>query len=300
MFLGKASQLVVTSAVKISRITKLGKLVTGFIFLSVATSLPEFAVTFSAIVSQNIGISVGDLLGSNIANLGLVLGFIAFLKSLKVGEKTYEEIVAMLFLTALILLLLLWAREATRFVGFILVICFFLFSFYLAKRKITLEIPKIKLKSLYEFYKSLLFLFLGAVLIVISAQFTVSSASYIAKFLGVTQSFVGATLIALGTSLPEFFTSLAAVEKKQLRLGLGNLIGSCVTNITLILGALLFYSPFKVHMMTFSSLLFFTLTITLLTWYLLTTGKRLNKMEGVVLLATYLLFILVTGAVQII
>lgn len=300
IILGKASEFIVNHAIEIERITKLGKLVTGFIFLSVATSLPELGVSFSAILSQDIGISIGNLLGSNIANLGLILGFIAFLRPIKIAEKTYEEVITILFFSALILLSLLWAKEATQLVGSALIVGFFIFSFYLTKKKITLEIPKTRVKPFYKFYRSLLFLFIGIFLVVICSHFVVSSASYLSDFFGITQSFIGASIIAIGTSLPELFTSLAAIEKKNLRLGLGNLIGSCVTNITLVLGALLFYSPFKIHLMTFSSLLFFTLAITILSWYLLTTGKKLNRKEGLLLLTIYLLFILVTGGIQII
>jgi len=117
VILSKASHIVIKNSVKLARITKLGELVIGFILLSVATSMPELAVSFSAIVSDNVGISIGNLLGSNVANLGLVLAIPAMMAPIAVKRGTFRKLPSLLFFSSIIPLFFLTMHEMSRIVG---------------------------------------------------------------------------------------------------------------------------------------------------------------------------------------
>jgi cation:H+ antiporter len=150
-----------------------------------------------------------------------------------------------------------------------------------------------KIKLSIGFYKSLFLLLLGLAIVIISSRFVIDSVSNIASILGVAESIIGATIIALGTSLPELTTTLAAVKEGRLRLGLGNTIGSCLTNLTLVLGFVLFVSPFSVDMEVFTTLVMFGFVSTILLWIFLGNlgRKRLSRIEGVILLVFYTIFL---------
>lgn len=305
--LAKASHIVIKNSVKLARITKLGELVFGFILLSVATSMPELAVSFSAIASGNVGISIGNLLGSNVANLGLVLAIPAMMAPIAVRRGTFRKLPSLLFFSSIIPLFFLTMHEMSRFVGGALIAVFVLFALYSMKRKLSLKLvheePKDLLKKLlmpFQFYKALALLLFGILIVIVSSTFVVSSASGISSSLGIAESVIGATIIAIGTSLPELSVSLTAIKTKHHRMAIGTTIGSCLTNITLILGIVLLLSPAAVNIKIFSTLLFFVIGITMVSWYFFTTGRKLDRMEGTILLFIYILFLISTFGVQLV
>jgi cation:H+ antiporter len=132
------------------------------------------------------------------------------------------------------------------------------------------------------------------VLVFVSSKFIVNSGSNIATFLGIKESLMGATIIALGTSLPELSIALTAVKEGRSKIVLGNIIGSCLTNLSLILGLVLISSPLTIDMSIFSTLLSFVIATTIIAWYLFTTGRKLERKEGVFLLLVYIIFLMFT------
>ena len=305
MVLSKASHIVIKNSVKIAKITKLGELVIGFILLSVATSLPEMAVSFSAIMSGNAAISIGNILGSNITNLGFVIAIPAIIAPIKIQRGTFEKLPTILFLSSIIPLFFLTMEETSAYVGILLISAFAFFTVYSVKKKISLKLierePMDILKKLalpFEFYRSLLFLIIGVFIVIISSTYVVDSASTISSVVGVAESVVGATIIAIGTSLPELSVSLAAIRSNHNAMALGNTIGSCLTNITLILGVVLFLSPATINISIFSTLLLFVIGVTMVSWYFFTTGRTLDRREGITLLMIYILFLITTFGVQ--
>lgn len=301
LVLAKSGHIVIKSSIKIAKLTKLGELVIGFILLSVATSLPELIVSGNAIVSGNVGISIGNILGSNVANICLVIGLVGFLKTVKVTEKTLKRLSIMLFLSSLVLVGLLVLKGVSRFVGVVLLMLFGVFCLYSMKRNINLkEIrlkePKEVLKKVgvvFKFYKTIFNLCVGLLGIFVASKFVVDSASSIALILGIPQSVIGATIIAIGTSLPELTTALTAVKEGHVNLGLGTTIGSCLTNLTLVLGFVLILSSFTVNMTVFTMMIVFVLASSLLLWLFLSRfgRKRLDRFEGGVLLFVYVIFL---------
>ena len=306
IILAKASHIVIKNSVKLARITKLGELVIGFILLSVATSLPELAVSFSAITSGNVGISIGNLLGSNVANLGLVIAIPAMMTPLVIGWGTFRKLPSILFLCSIIPLLFLTMSEMSSIIGGMLILAFIFFAGYSMKKKISLKLvskePKNILKKLFmpfEFYKACFLLCIGLLILLISSSFVVSSASNISSIAGVAESVIGATVIAIGTSLPELSVALTAIKTRHHKMAIGNTIGSCLTNITLILGIVLIFSPAAINIQIFSTLLLFVIGITMVAWYFFTTERRLDRTEGMILLFIYIVFLISTFGVQI-
>jgi cation:H+ antiporter len=304
--LSKASQIVVDNSIKMARMTKIGELVLGFILLSVATSLPELAVSFSAITSGDIGISIGNLLGSNVSNLALVIGLPAIMAPIAVSGRTFNKLMTILFLSSIIPLLLLTISELSAAIGVFLIFVFAGFSLYSIKEKITPDLisrePRNVMKKLlqpFRFYKSAFLIAVGILTVILSARFVVYSASEMAGMLNIAQSVIGATIIAIGTSVPELSIMLAGVKKGHYSLVLGNTIGSCLTNITLILGVVLLMSPLAINLSVFSTLLIFVIASTMVTWYFFVSGRRIDRKEGVTLIFIYILFLIFTFGLQI-
>jgi len=306
--LSKASHTVIKSSVKIARITKLGELVVGFLILSLATVLPELIISTTAVISGNFGIAIGNILGSNITCLLLIAGVTSFIRPVNITERTLAKLSEIMFLSSLILLLLVALTYLSKVVGFVLIILFFVFSAYSLKKKITLGdirleeplkiIPRLKISS--SLLKSILFLIAGMIIVSASAWFAVNSASNIASDLRIDQSFIGATIMAVGASLPELSVAITAQKERRLGLGLGNTIGSGLTRLTLVLGIVLLIAPFSINIHLFNTLVAFVLLSSLLLWFFLGSlgRKKLDRMEGTILLVIYVIFLILSFSVS--
>jgi cation:H+ antiporter len=303
IILGKASDLTINNSVKVSDITGFGKTTVGFILVGFSTSLPELSVSIFAIVSQqSIGVAIGNVLGSNIADIALILGACFLLVALKHprNENFYltmakEEIGSLyfgLFIASIIPLALLYIGYASQFIGVILLTIFVFYMVDLSRVKRlrdegALGAERIRLRK-YALLASI-----GAAGVVASAFFIIESASFIAASMGVPPVVIGATVVAFGTSIPELATSINSVKKGHLNLALGNIVGSCFINITCILGVSLLASPLRINMATFSNLALFSLITNLFLWYFL-SSEKLSWREGALLLVLYAAFLVIS------
>jgi len=312
--LDQFSHLTITNAIKVSDITGLRKTTVGFILLAFSTSLPELSVAFIASLGGDAAISAGNVIGSNIVNVCLIIGLATVLVALKhpsapsmVPPFAKEELGSLyfgLFVASIIPLSLVYLVGANWLVGLVLILVFVLYTYQLAK----IRIPTEESKSISEEMRRKLRLyavlaFLGVVGVIISAYFIVESAVTIAEFAGVPKTLIGATIIAFGTSLPEFSLDVRAFLKGHSALAFGDVVGSCFINITLILGITLLVpalvgQPSTMNMLVFLDLVVFSLIANLLLWYFLSMG-RLSWREGAILLFIYLLFLATSmGAIQ--
>jgi len=314
IILDQASHLTITNAIKVSDITQLGKTAVGFSLLAFSTSLPELSVAFIAAFTGEAAISVGNVLGSNIVNISLIVGLAALIISLRrpravsvIPAFAKEELGSLyfgLFVSSIIPLSLVYIAGASWFVGLILILIFVFYTYQLSKIRIPLEegtsVSEDEKKKLKRY---VLFTLLGVVGVVASAYFLVESAAAVAALAGIRRQLIGATIIAFGTSLPELTLDLRAFLKGHPALALGDIIGSSFVNITLILGITLFVpvllgSPLNMDMLVFQDLVIFSLITNLFFWYFLSMGK-LSWREGVIFLFIYLLFLASTlGAIQ--
>jgi len=300
IFLDKASDWTITNSVKVADITGFGKTTVGFILVAFSTSLPELCVSiFAAIGQESVGVSIGNVLGSNIVNVCLILGICFLLVAIKSPKHlsvypslAKEEIGSLyfgLFIASIIPLTLLYIGYASQLIGIILIAIFAFYLYQLSKvRTIKEEGSLGKEKQRLRTYTILTFL--GAAGVVISSYFIVDSASFIAESMSIPRVIIGATIVAFGTSMPELATSIDSVKKGHLDLALGNIVGSCFINITCILGVTLVASPLRIDMGAFSNLAMFSLITNLFLWYFL-SSERISWREGAVLLFMYFVFL---------
>lgn len=300
--LAKASELTITNSVNVASVTGLGKTTVGFILVAFSTSLPEFFVAIFAVFEpENVGVSIGNALGSNIVNICLILGICFLLIVLKyprserfLPKMAKEELGSLhfgLFIASIVPIALLYIGYASRLIGIILLVIFLFYMYKLSKAKTPEEELSETDKTKLGRYTVLTVL--GAVSVVVCAFFIVESASFIAESIGIPPLMIGATVVAFGTSLPELATSISAVNRKHLDLTLGNIIGSCFINITLILGVTLVSSPFIINVAAFSNVALFSLMTNLLLWYFL-SGEKIGGREAAVFLFMYALFLAVS------
>jgi cation:H+ antiporter len=276
---------------KLIELTGLSDVSAGFIVLAVMTSTPEITVAVFSVLQGRPGISIGDILGSNVFNIGAVLGILGMLGYLKTCcTDRLVELTDILFLTSLIPLLLVIFGVSSPLIGGILVGVFVANIYFMTKK----SMPRVdveKNKDVDKRSKVIIFAELALAMagVVVAADFVVSSGIEIAVGLGAPPILVGAKVVAIGTSLPELTLDFAAVRRGRVQLAIGDIIGSNLTNLTLVLGLVLLTSPFAVDMTIFTEILPFLLITTIIFWRFLTKGG-VSQVGGVVLIFTYILF----------
>ena len=299
----RASSLTITNSVNLASVTGLGKTKIGFLLVAFSTSLPElFVATFAIVNRGTIGISIGNLLGSNIMNICLILGIGFLIIAIKFPESAgfftkmaRDEVGDLnfgIFVASIVPLLLLYFGYATQIMGIIL-IGLFIYNMYglVRKRETVQEISDTAERSEYKNYiiKSIV----GIIGVVISSFFIIESASFLALIAGIPPIIVGATVVAFGTSFPELVTSVDSVRKGFIDLALGNVIGSCFINITLILGFTFVFAPLNVDVSAFSDLILFSLIVNIVFGYII-QNSSIGKREGITLLIIYAIFLAVS------
>ena len=295
--LAKASHLTIVSIEDLIELTGLSEGSAGFVILSVMTSIPEMTVAAFAILQGAPGISVGDILGSNMFNIGIVIGVMAMIGPLeKVRSDFLVEMVDILFFSSAIPILLIIPflsaslQTVGPLIGMIL-IGVFIFSIYIMAKtrkapSADIQRDEIKIKT----KKDVLAKVTGGIAVVILAsRFAVWSASDIATVLGIPPILIGAKIVAIGTSLPELALDVTAMRRGRIRLAIGDVIGSNLSNIALVLGFVLLASPLTINLTILTEILPFLLIITLLLWRFLTKGG-IPKWGGILLIMVYILF----------
>ncbi len=239
----KGADIFVDGASNVASNFKVSKMLIGLTIVAFGTSAPEFAVSVKSLLSGNGDIVLGNVIGSNILNILLILGVSSLFHSLSVKNNTVKkELPITLLITTLFAVLLSdhlfdarLTNAFTRSDGIVLLLFFLVFIYYLVsmmRKKIDEDQDDVKM----SLSKSIVFTILGIVAIVLGSNFVVDSASYLAKAIGVSERMIGLTIIALGTSLPELVTSIAATRKGEYDIAIGNVVGSNIFNIGVVIG----------------------------------------------------------------
>ena len=262
LVLNWASNLAINNAVKVSNVTQLGKTAVGFSMIAFSTSLPELTVAFIAAFSGGAALSVGNVLGSNIVNICVIIGLAAIILYFKSRRKhnklngsngsnginvipnfAKSELSSIhfgLFISSIIPIVLIYIRAATWIVGIVLISIFLVYMYQLSKVRMPCE-DEISQEEKAKLKKYAFLTIAGALGVVGSAYFLVQSAVGIAQTVGIPQTIIGATIIAFGTSLPELTIDLKSFIRGHPELAFGDIIGSSFVNITLILGVSLLF-----------------------------------------------------------
>ena len=274
-----------------------GPLLVGLTVVAFGTSTPELVVSLKAAYLGQGDISVGNVVGSNICNIGLILGFSALIIPIKVASQIVRVDTPIMIGVTALALFLLHDGSLSRMEGvilFALLVGYVLFSIRLAKNQATDPLAEefteeIKV-SKWGVWQDVAFIAAGLVMLVFGARFLVDAAIDIAKSAGLSEAVIGLTIVAVGTSLPEFATSLVAALKKEADIAVGNVVGSNIFNILGILGISAAVTPLSSTGITGIDLGVMAAFAVVL-WIFSRTGYRITRGEGFFLLVTYIAYV---------
>ena len=262
------------------------QLVIGLTIVAMGTSAPEAAVSITAATSGNAGITIGNIVGSNILNVLLILGLTAVITTVAVQKSTVKlEMPFMHVITIVLAVLGFTGGEIVLWEGVVLWVLFLVYLGYLFKmaKNGTDEEEEEELQPLW---KQLLMLVVGIVLIVFGSDLTVDNATVIAETLGMDDRLIGLTIVAFGTSLPELVTSVTAARKGKADIAIGNIVGSNVFNILFVVGTTALITPVAFKM-GFLIDLAVALAAGLILWFGVMKDQKLKRPVGIVMLAVY-------------
>ncbi|MDO6492456.1 MAG: calcium/sodium antiporter [Cellulophaga sp.] len=299
VFLIMGGNWLLKSSVALSLRLQIPKIVVGMTVVSFATSAPELIVSIKAALDGSPDLSLGNVVGSNIANLGLVLGFIILLGSINVRKSFYTTDWPILMFASLLFFGFIYFDGVIVFYeGLVMVALLIIYIVYLIKfQKTAVEDEAPEDDMPLPTFKMILFLVLGGLGLWGGSELLVSGATGLARFYNVSERVIGVTVVSIGTSIPELAASIIAVIKKEKAISLGNLIGSNIFNIFAVLGITAMITPLKVVDQTLLSndiLWMLGFALVLLPLVFIPKGLRLGWRDGIVLLAGYATFIYFT------
>lgn len=298
--LWKGADFLVKGASRVAKFTGMGTFFAGFIVVALGTSLPEFVVCLVAVVEGSSDIAIGNVVGSNTANIGLIFGLTALISPVIIAKEAWEE----QRLPLIFLVIITLAAYGLSRVGFSIgrgegALLFLLLIVFLAVPYEKSKQEKNEVSSTPQgdgVWKLLFYVVSGSVLLAGSAHFLVNSAIKIAVQIGVSELFIGVTAVAIGTSLPELGTSLVAAWRREQNIVVGNIIGSNFFNLGF-LGLVAVIRPIDVNRDMFGYTSEFTFLILLTVLFALLIGKtwisqnRIGKKKGAILLIVYAAFL---------
>ena len=286
----------IDSAVYIARRFGLSPMIVGFTILAFGTSMPELIVSILAVWRGSGGIAMGNVIGSNIANILLVIGSSAVIATMYVTiSKGLVKDLVMMLLSSVILLGLMWHGDIARVSGSVMIALLMVYVFlqYRMALKGEIQVDQEDLPVFKHPMQPYLFLLLGLIGVAGGAEFLVRGASQSANILGIPEDVIALTIIAFGTSLPELSTSIISARKGHAELALGNIIGSNVFNILMIIGLTALVKPiaqssYSTQLLNFD--IWVMLLITFIFAVLVAGYRKINKPIGIVFILGYVAY----------
>ena len=292
----KGSNMLVDGSVNLAKFLKIPTLVIGLTIVAIATGVPEIAISISSSLKGSNGLLLGNLLGSNIFNILFILGLIAIIKPLYIKKEIILKNYAFALLSCLVLFIISYdiyfgdslVNVITRTEG-ILLLC--LAGIYLYSTVLGATLDKnIKVEKGKFSFKDILYIVVGIALIGLSAEVIVNSAVNISKWLGIGEDLIGLTIIAVGTNLPELVTSIVAVRKGEADIAIGNLVGTNIYNIFLILGLAATINPITISSNAFIDIIVLAIT-SFIVYIFIQHKKDINRKEGIIMILLYIIYI---------
>ncbi len=288
--LAVASRFVLSSSIKISEYFKISELAVGYLLIALSTSLPDLMVSTSASFQGFSGIAVGDVLGSCIANICLVLGAAALIRTIRVKREQTLESAELLLLVTIIPLILLTRSIIGLAEGMVLVVIFAMYALFAIKEKFTMGLKEGVTHKVW-IQQAIIFI-VSIIATLVSAQIIVNSGAAIAGELNIDQAIIGMTIIAFGTTLPELAIDFTALRKGHTALAIGDIFGSCVVNLTLVLGASAIIRPLSEGAMFIQTDIAFLVGVVVFLWYILMKHEGIKREHGLIFILAYILFIM--------
>lgn len=304
VLLVKGADLFVEGSSKLAKILRIPPIIIGLTIVAFGTSTPEAAVSISASINGSEGISLGNVIGSNLVNISLILGLTTVITPMIVQKKTIVKEIPLALLGSVALLVMLLDTSLTsetvnslsRTDGIILLLFFGVFVYYIVE----VAIKNKNNQKIYFIEKddkkpstlpSLLKLFIGLGGLVLGGWLVVKYGQEIALSLGMSETLVGLTIVAIGTSLPELVTSVTAALKKESEIALGNIIGSNIFNIMFVLGISSTINPITINSNIVIDIVLMIMVTFVVMIFATTHKRKINRIEGSVLLTIYLAYL---------
>jgi cation:H+ antiporter len=277
----------------------LSPLVVGLTIVAFGTSAPELLISIQSALKGSPDIAMGNVVGSNICNLALVLGITAVVNPVKVQLNSIRVDWPVTMGSSILLYLMVLEGMLTAVEGIIFVIALIIYIVFIVTNsrkavksaKLKLDLPNLPDAPKKQIWKDIFFIIIGCVALFFGSEWFVISAKDLALSLGVEERVVGLTIVALGTSLPELVTAAVASYKGESDLALGNLMGSNIFNILSILGITAIIQPISVHEVILNKDIIWMLMITLMILPLMIVRREVGRGDGTVLLIVYAVYI---------
>ncbi|MDR0768090.1 MAG: calcium/sodium antiporter [Methanosarcinales archaeon] len=298
----KCADYFVGGAASFARNLKIPTVVVGLTIVAFGTSAPELAISFSSHLSGNTDILFGNVIGSSISNIFVILGVAILIVPFKIEKNVIKKEIPILLLVTLGLSVLFLdslfnssgVNTLTRTDGMILILLFFVFIFYLIamllKNRKSVAAGIVEVKPKYKTPMSIVLTILGLVGVIIGSELVVSNLSAFAASVGISQKIIAVTIISIGTSLPELVTTVVAAKKGENSMAIGNIIGSNIFNICIVLGLpIVLLGGVSTSAFNIVDIGFMLLAVLLL-WIFAATNRMLKRSEGLFLIAMYVLY----------
>lgn len=295
----KGADWLISGASSVASNFKVSKQLIGLTIVAIGTGAPELAVSISSLISNNTDMLLGNVMGSNIINILLLIGIAAVIYPIKIKKNTILKELPLLLLisTALIVLFLDMSitgaatNDFTRGDALVCILLFAIFIYYIVNMTIRNRSAKKEIeKPKYKLGKSFVFVLVGLVGVVIGSQFVVDSASTLAAAIGISDRIIALTIVALGTSLPELVTTITAARRGENELLVGNIIGSNIFNICIVLGLpVAIFGTITPESFELIDIVMLIGSAAIL-WLVAKTSKTITRREGALMLIVFLLY----------
>ncbi|WP_195947411.1 calcium/sodium antiporter [Paraclostridium bifermentans] len=303
----KGADVFVEGASSIAKRFNVPPMLIGLTIVAMGTSAPEAAVSISSSIAGQNDMSIANVVGSNFFNILIVLGVSAIIAKLPVEKNTIKKDTPFLVFISALLIILGFNFKISRFDGLVLLLLFVFFLVSMIKSNlgqqssdvsggesaIAIEAVEASESEVSSLPKTIVICIVGIVGIVWGGDLVVDSATKIATAFGMSANLVGLTIVAMGTSLPEFVTSVIAVRKGETEIAIGNVIGSNIFNILLVLGLAAVIHPMTISMFALIDTIFMTL-ITVLLYIFMKKNNCLNKVHGFIFIVIYIAYMAYT------
>ena len=288
------SDLLLRSSVDLSLKYNVSKLVIGLTIVSFATSAPELLISISSVLKNSSDIAISNVIGSNIANIGLVFSIALFFVTINIKKENIKYDFPWLIIVSLLFIWFLQDSQIDRFEGIVftsVLVLFIIFSFKVrANENEDLDDLSTSNMSLSKIF---IYLALSSILLYSGSELFVESSIFFANYFGVSERVIGLTMVAMGTSLPELATTLVAIYKKELDISIGNIIGSNIFNILAVIGITSIIRTLSVkssEILSFDIYVMFTFSAVLGLFFFFPRKYKMYSIHGLFLLSAFLLY----------
>lgn len=285
--------MLLKSAVSISLKFEIPKVLIGMTVVSLATSAPELIVSVKAALMGSADLAISNVVGSNIANIGLVLGLTVFFSPINISKNIYKTHWPIMMFSAIYFLIIILDGKINVYEGGILIIFLVTSIAFLIKNKQKVE-EDLNTKSVDSLPKSIILFIVGGICLYFGSEWFISGAIDVASYFGISERIIGISVVSVGTSLPELVTSLVAIVKKEKGISLGNLLGSNIFNVFAVLGITSLVTPLIVSDLNIINfdiyvMLFFAAIILPLIFF--PNKFILGRVAGLIILSFYSIYI---------